>query len=432
VSTASLVHREVEEAVLAAALLDQELATRAATELSPEDFGHPPARLIFGALGRLHRAGKPFDVRTAQAALEEAGELERAGGVGYIATIDLSLPDLSRFQHYAGILRASSLRRRLIETCGEAATAARSGQPTPELIAELADNLRSLQERGASGKAAPITSALTTVRHRLAHPAPRGMIGVPSGMPGLDQITQGWQPGQLIVLAGRPGAGKTVAATGWAMHSAKSGGPVLFMSLEMGADELAARVASASSSVPLWQIRSGYLADAQKKAVERSIAELEKVPLYIDDSPILTPARLSATIRRAQREHDVQMVVVDYLGLMQPDAEAENQNLRLAAMTRSLKLLAKELELPIVTVHQLNRAPEKRPDQRPILSDLRDSGAIEQDADIVVFVYRDMKPNAAPSPGEALEAELIVAKHRNGPTGTVHVKQRLDVVRFDP
>ncbi len=431
-STASLVHREVEEAVLAAAMLDQELATRAATELSPEDFGHPPARLLFGALGRLHRAGKPFDVRTAQAALEEAGELERAGGVGYIATIDLSLPDLSRFQHYAGILRASSLRRRLIETCGEAATAARSGQPTPELIAELADNLRSLQERGASGRAAPITTALTAVRHRLAHPAPRGMIGVPSGMPGLDQITQGWQPGQLIVLAGRPGAGKTVAATGWAMHSAKSGGPVLFMSLEMGADELAARVASASSSVPLWQIRSGYLADAQKKAVERSIAELEKVPLYIDDSPILTPARLSTTIRRAQREHDVQMVVVDYLGLMQPDAEAENQNLRLAAMTRSLKLLAKELELPIVTVHQLNRAPEKRPDQRPILSDLRDSGAIEQDADIVVFVYRDMKPNAAPSPGEALEAELIVAKHRNGPTGTVHVKQRLDVVRFDP
>jgi replicative DNA helicase len=422
-------HREIEEAVLSAAMLDQELADRAAVELSLEDFSTPPTRLLFGSLLRLHAGKQPFDVRTVQAELEATGDLERVGGVAYIATIELNLPDLSRYPHYVAILKAATLRRQFL-----AAQRARSGDAsTVEIVAELSDSLRSLQERGASAKAVPLGRAFASVHHRLANPARNGMLGVPSGFPKLDRMTQGFQPGQLVVIAGRPGMGKTVAATCFAKAAAEVGFPVLFMSLEMGTDELAARIVSSESAVPFWQIRSGYLGGNERATVERACRDLEDLPLYIDDSPGLTPAKLAATIRRAQREHDVRLVVVDYLGLMAADGDAENQNLRLAGITRSLKLYAKELEVPIIVLHQLSRAPEKRTDPRPILSDLRDSGAIEQDADSVLFIWREQpKPGEPSGPGDLKDAEFIVAKHRNGPTGTVYVKQRLDVFRFDP
>lgn len=423
-------HPETERALLAAAFLAPAIAEQYARELRADDFTDPRHKLIFEALRRVLAAEMSVDLRTMQADLEARGELQRAGGLAFLAGLDVDLPDLDHVEDYARLVRAATVRRGVLDACKEAAKQIQGGGSTTETIGELSTVLRELEESTASPALVTLGGSLDPVFERIRNPRHSSLVGITSGYSDLDRLTLGWLPGQLIVLAARPGIGKTALASSWALAAIRSGVPTAFVSLEMGREELAARMLSSETGIEHWRLKTGHMSTIDIANVRKTWLELDQLPLWLDDSPYLSPSKLAATLRRAKREKGVRMAVVDYLGLMRvdEDSRAENQNLRIAEITRSLKVMAKELEMPIVALHQLSRAPEKRPDARPVLSDLRDSGAVEQDADLVLFIYREVpKPN-----DPATEAEIIIGKHRNGPTGTVRVHQRLEVFRFDP
>lgn len=420
----NLAHVEVEQAVLAAALLDESLADRVASELDAEDFSNLSTRLTWGAVSRLRANKTALDVRTIQADLEQRGEFDRVGGVSYLSDLDTNLPDLSGFDSYLSILRHATARREFVRVAEAAVRKARKGEEeTFSIVSELSSSLRGLETRSnGAGHLRPAHFGFGMVRERVDNPAPNGLVGLPSGFPALDKVTLGWQPG-LIVLAGRPGAGKTAAAMGFAKAAAEFSIPVSFYSLEMGADELGVRLVSSDTGVEFWRVRSGYLTQGERTNVVRSMEDMKSLPLLIDDTAGMTVEKIAASARKSVRDNGCKLVVVDYLGLISasPGQKAERRDLEIGSYTRQLKILSKELRIPILLLHQLSRRNEQRTDQTPILSDLRDSGNIEQDADIVIFIHK--RPEGT---------RFIVAKHRNGPTATVQVKDNLQFCRFDP
>lgn len=422
---AALAHREVEAAVLAGCLIDPGLGSKVSGELSEEDFSFPQHRAIYRSVVRLCAAKAAIDLLSVRADLEVRGELGTAGGVGYLAELEVNLPDLSGFDRYLTLLQEATARRNLVLACQE--TAGRAGKGEGEsvyLISSLSARLREIEGRGnGQNTIAPACKGFSAVRERLKNPAPRGVVGVPSGFPLLDKLTLGWCPG-LIILAGRPGMGKTAFALGTAQHAGEFGSPTLFFSLEMGRDELGVRLVASATGIEFWRVRSGYLTTEERKQVERAMEDMASLPLLIDDSSIMTVERIAATARRVHAEHGIKMLLVDYLQLMTsgPGRRYENRNLEIGVYTRTLKLLSKELRIPVVLLAQLSRESERRSDRTPMLADLRDSGNIEQDADLVVFIHKD---NDGAS-------QLIIAKHRNGALGRVPVKDRLEFCRFDP
>lgn len=424
--------RECERAVLAGVLMDPAAWTVAAGRLGPEDFGVERHRVIWEAFREVADDGSEPDLRTLQALLERRGQLEKVGGLGYLAELDLDLPDLSRLEHYVEVVKDRSIQRQLLLGIRDLEKDLRSGMvPSSDLLARamsLSSALGQVSDRsGLERLGGAIERTLGSLEDSL-DAAPR----ISTGFSYLDSITHGMSPGALWILAARPGMGKTTLALDIARHVAgKVRRPVAFFSLEMSDEELVQRMLSASSGVPFESVRAGRMSERQWAELYESARQLMGAELWIDDSANLNLLEISAKARRMRAEHGLALVVVDYLQLMEAGGRRhESRQLEISAISRGLKQLAKELEVPVLALSQLSREPERRQgNHRPRLSDLRESGSIEQDADLVAFVYRDELYHPDNPDNRGL-AELLIAKHRNGRTGTVELAFLGEITTF--
>ncbi len=428
----SLPHsEESERAVLAGALLDPALLPSVSGRLTPEDFYSDRHRTVYRSMLDLQAAGTQIDMRTLQASLEQKDKLEAVGGVAYLASLDLDLPDLNRLDTYVEIVKERSVRRRLIEACGEITrTCLDGGLEAQEALGRAEQTILGLGEEAIQRGFVPIGRVFQETLADIEERPGKGLLGVPTGYVDLDEMTRGLNTGNLIVIAGRPGMGKTSLALNIAQHVAiHEGRPVGIFSLEMSQQELALRILSAEVDVPFGPLRSGHLTQKQWRRVIDTVRKVSAAPLHVDDSANPSLLEIASKARRLRAEAGLDLLILDYLQLMQSGGRYENRNLEIAAITRGLKQLAKELGLPVIALSQLSRMPERRSgDHRPQLADLRESGSIEQDADLVIFIYRDeMYDRESPDKGVA---ELILAKHRNGATGTVKLVFLGDTTKF--
>ncbi|MEM6796983.1 MAG: replicative DNA helicase [Acidobacteriota bacterium] len=417
----SLPHsEESERAVLGAILLAPHVLAVVTGRLVVEDFYLDSHQLIFQAMLDIQEAGDDIDLRTLQAQLELKNAFEASGGMAYLSGLDLDLPDLGRVETYVEVVKERSIRRQLITSSQQIIfDSFEAGMAASEVLAEAERSVLGLGQqamrRGFSVIGDVFDSTIASLEERS-----EGMIGLPTGFYDWDRITQGLVPGNLIIIAGRPGMGKTSFAINVAQHvSMRAHRTVGVFSLEMGDQELAQRVMSSEANLPFGLLRSGQLSQSQWSSLYESVRTMKNAPLYIDDSPNPTFAEIASKSRRLKVEHDLSLLIVDYLQLMQAGGRFESRQLEIAYISRGLKQLAKELEIPVIALSQLSRQTERRAgDHRPQLADLRESGSIEQDADMVCFVYRDELYNKDDPEVKGL-AELIVSKHRNGQTGTV-------------
>jgi replicative DNA helicase len=418
----SLPHsEESERAVLAAILLDPRVLPTVSGRLRPDDCYLERHRILYESMLELQEANTHVDMRTLQAKLEHKGALEKVGGVAYLASLDLDLPDLGRVETYVEIVKERSVRRRLIEASGEIIRDCLDGGVDADVaLARAEQSVFALGEEAVKRGFVSIGEVIHETLEDLEERPGSTLIGVPTGFIELDRMTHGLNRGNLIIIAGRPGMGKTSLALNIAQHVAlrEKRGAAIY-SLEMSQQELALRILCSESNVPFSSLRRGHLSQAQWGRIIQTAKAAADAPLYIDDSPNPTLLEVASKARRLKAEKGIELVILDYLQLMQAGGRYENRNLEIAAISRGMKQLAKELDLPVIALSQLSRAPERRgSDHRPQLADLRESGSIEQDADLVAFVYRDEIYNPDDEEVKNL-AELIIAKHRNGVTGTV-------------
>jgi len=412
---------ESERAVLAAVLLDPRLLPTVSGRLRPEDCYLEKHQLLYSTMLELQEDHTEIDLRTLQAKLQQKGHLERIGGVAYLASLDLDLPDLGRVETYVEIVKERSVRRRLIETSSSIIRDCLDGGVEAGLALGRAEQaIFSLGEEAIQRGFVQLGEILGPTLEDLEERPGSMLIGVPTGFTDFDRMTHGLNRGNLIIIAGRPGMGKTSLALNIAQHVAirENRGAAIF-SLEMSQQELALRILCSEATVPFSSLRRGHLSQAHWKRIIQTARGCSNAPLYIDDSPNPTLLEVASKARRLKAEKGIELLILDYLQLMQAGGRYENRNLEIAAISRGMKQLAKELEIPVIALSQLSRQPERRgSDHRPQLADLRESGSIEQDADLVAFVYRDEMYNPDDDEVKNL-AELIVAKHRNGETGTV-------------
>ena len=419
----SLPHsEESERAVLAGVLLDPSRFPTLSARLAAEDFHSERNRTVYSAMLEVQEANAEIDLRTLQAALEQQNKLDAVGGVAYLASLDLALPDLGRLENYVEIVKERSVRRRLIGACGEITRdCLDGGLIAQETLGRAEQAILGLGEESIQRGFVQLGEIFPETLADLEERPASGLIGLPTGFSDFDEMSRGLNPANLIVIAGRPGMGKTSLAVNMAQHVAiRENKTVGLFSLEMSQQELALRILSAEADVPFGPLRSGHLSQRQWNRVVKKVRAISAAPLYIDDSANPNLLEVASKARRLRAEHRLELVIVDYLQLMQAGGRYENRNLELAAITRGLKQLSKELNIPVIALSQLSRMPERRgSDRRPQLADLRESGAIEQDADLVAFIYRDEVYN--PETEEPGVAELIIAKHRNGETGTIRL-----------
>ena len=421
--THSLPHsEESERAVLAAILLDADrhLASTA-TRLKPDDYYFERHRLLYEAMLALQESDSPIDLRTVQARLEQRDQFEAAGGVAYLATLEVDLPDLGRVDSYVEIIKERALRRRLIDACTTIyRTALDGGLEARDALGRAEQAVMELSEEAVSRTFVPLDQVVRETMDRLERRSSNDFPGLRTGFVDFDRMTHGLQPGNLIIIAGRPGMGKTSLALNIATHVAhqekKAAG---FFSLEMSEQEIAMRVLCSTTDIPFHRLRGGRLGTRDWSRLHEAVETGRDSGLFIDDSANPSLLEVASKARRLKAQRGLALVVVDYLQLMNAGGRYENRNLEIGAITRGLKQLAKELDVPVVALSQLSRLPERRgKDHRPQLADLRESGNIEQDADIVVFVYRE-EMYQRDDPDVQGMAQLIVAKHRNGETGSV-------------
>lgn len=414
---------ESERAVLAACMLDPRLLPVVSGRLTDEDFYDPRHQVLYRAMLELQAGTTPIDLRTLQAKLEQKDELDGVGGIAYLASLDLDLPDLGRVDTYVEIVKERSVRRRLIEASGIIVRdCLDGGLEAAEALGRAEQAILGLGEEAIRRGFTSLTEIFHETLEDLEERPGSTLIGLPTGFIDLDRMSHGFHPGNLIIVAGRPGMGKTSLAVNIAQYVAiKERQPVGIFSLEMSEQELALRVLCSEAAVPFGRLRSGHLSTEEWRRIHDVARRTDQAPLYIDDSPNPTLLEVASKARRLKAEKGLELVILDYLQLMQAGGKYENRNLEIAAISRGLKQLAKELGIPVMALSQLSRQPERRgSDHRPQLADLRESGAIEQDADMVAFVYRDEVYHQEDPDNHGL-AELIVAKHRNGETGTVHL-----------
>lgn len=423
---------ESERAVLAAVLLDQRLLPLVSARLVAEDFYAERHRTIFDAMLELQDEQVPIDLRTLQAKLEQRARLEGAGGISYLATLDLDLPDLGRAEQYVDIVKERSVRRQLIEVCREVTRdCLDGGLSAQEALDRAEQSVLALGEQALKRGFVPFARIVEETLEVLEERPGTALVGLATGFIDFDRMSHGLNRGNLVIVAGRPGMGKTSLALNIAQHVAiRLGKPVGIFSLEMSQQELALRILCAEADVQFSRLRASHLSQQQWTKVIQTLRAIQRAPLFIDDTASPTLLEVASKARRLKAEKGLELLILDYLQLMQAGGRYENRNLEIAAITRSLKQLAKELEIPVIALSQLSRQPERRGnDHRPQLSDLRESGAIEQDADLVAFVYR---PEMYDREDDSLKgmAELIVAKHRNGETGTVQLVFLGETTRF--
>jgi replicative DNA helicase len=388
---------------------------------------------------RLIELGKPADVVTVYEALEKNGEAEHVGGLAYLGEIANSTPSAANVRRYGEIIRERAILRKLVSVGDQIAASALtpSGKDAKTLLDEAEAKVFEIAEAGARTVSGfvPIQPILGQVVDRIQElydrDSPAGITGVPTGLTDLDEKTSGLQPSDMIVLAARPGMGKTSLALNIAENVAVEAGlPVAVFSMEMPGTQLATRFLSSVGRIDQHKIRTGKLTDEEWQRLTYALGKLHEAPIFIDETPGLNPTDLRARCRRLHRQCGrLGLIVIDYLQLMTSLKESDNRSAELSEISRSVKSLAKELHVPIIALSQLNRSLEQRPNKRPVASDLRESGAIEQDADIIMFIYRDEIYNPD-SPDKGM-AELIISKHRNGSTGTVRMTFLGEFTRFE-
>ena len=411
---------EAEQAVLGGLMLDNHAWDQVADQINEDDFYIYDHRVIFRAISGLAESNKPFDVITLSDWLEHRKELSEPSALAYLSTIAKDTPSAANIRAYAAIVRERSILRHLISVGTEIAESGYNaqGQDTKALLDKAEQKVFQIAEHGARSRGTfkAFKSLLkTTVEHiEILFEKDDPITGVPTGFTEFDEQTAGLQAGDLIIVAGRPSMGKTSFALNLAEYAIlKQSAAVAVFSMEMPGEQLAMRVLSSIGRIDQQRLRTGKLQDEDWPRFTSAVSMLSEVPLYIDDSAALTPTELRARARRLKREHDLRLIVVDYLQLMQVAGTSENRATEISEISRSLKALAKELHVPVVALSQLNRSLEQRTDKRPVMSDLRESGAIEQDADVIVFIYRDEVYNEDST--DKGTAEIIVAKQRNGP-----------------
>jgi replicative DNA helicase len=430
---------EAESSVLGGLLLDNGAWDRVGDLLVDNDFYRHEHKLIYAAIGALINASKPADVITVNEQLQNQGKAEEMGGLGYLNSLAQYVPSASNIRRYAEIVRERSILRKLVSASDEIATNAFNpqGKAIDRILDEAEQKIFNIGEEGSRMKQGfqSMDTLLVELLDRVQEMAdnPNDITGVPTGFYDLDRMTSGLQPGDMVVLAARPSMGKTAFAINIAEHVALNEGlPVAVFSMEMGASQLAVRVVGSIGRIDQGHLRTGKLSDDEWPRLTEAIEKLRTVSLHIDETPGLTPSELRANARRLARQcGKLGLIVVDYLQLMSGSGGSggDNRATELGEISRGLKMLAKELQCPVIALSQLNRSVEQRTDKRPMMSDLRESGAIEQDADIIMFIYRDDYYNKdSKDPGVA---EIIIGKQRNGPTGTVRLTFLKNLTRFE-
>ena len=429
---------EAESSVLGGLLLDNGAWDRVGDVLIDTDFYRYEHRLVYAAVGKLVNESKPADVITVHEELQRQGKGEEIGGLAYLNALAQYVPSASNIRRYAEIVRERSILRQLVSASDEIATNAFN--PKGRAVATILDEAEgkifkigeqsSRMKQGFQGMDSLVVQLLDRVQEMADNP--NDVTGVPTGFYDLDRMTAGLQGGDLVVLAARPSMGKTAFAINIAEHVALNEGlPVAVFSMEMGASQLAVRIVGSIGRIDQSHLRTGRLTDEEWPRLTEAIERLRNVSLHIDETPGLTPAELRANARRLARQcGKLGLIVVDYLQLMTGSSSGEeNRATELGEISRGLKALAKELQCPVIALSQLNRSVEQRTDKRPMMSDLRESGAIEQDADIITFIYRDDYYNKdSREPGVA---EIIIGKQRNGPIGTVRLTFLGEYTRFE-
>jgi len=413
---------EAEESVLGAVLISGEAANVALERLHPEDFYQPAHQQIFEAVRGLFDTNQPIDAITVSEVLRRDGTLERIGGVGFLTRLLDVVPAASNVEYYAGIVEEHALRRRLMRVGGEiGALATEMTAPIEEVVDQAEQAVFAVAERRVGDGLQPIDEMLAPAIEKAEELQRSGsdVTGIPTGYRDLDRKLAGLHPTNLVVIAARPGMGKTALALNVAQNVALQGHTVAIFSLEMSREEVVSRMLCAQGRIDSQRLRTGRLSEADFTKLSNAASALYKKPIYVDDSPGLTVTEIRAKARRLRRRPGLDLVVVDYLQLMHGSG-GENRQQEIALISRSLKNLARELDVPIIALSQLNRAVEAREDKRPRLGDLRESGAVEQDADVVMFIYRDeyYHPDRVEVKGVA---EVVIAKHRQGAVGKVEM-----------
>jgi replicative DNA helicase len=419
-----------EQSVLGGMLLSKDAISDVVEILRERDFYRPAHELIYDAIVDLYGRGEPADPVTVSAELTKRGDLVRAGGAPYLHTLISSVPTAANAGYYAKIIRERAIMRRLVEAGTKIVQLGYTDEgEVDDAVDQAQAEVYAVTERRESEDYVQLSELLPAAYDEIEKIS-SGVAGegVKTGFKDLDALTNGFHPGNMIVLAARPAVGKSTLGLDIARYASihKRETSVIF-SLEMSRSEITMRMLSAEARVPLNNIRSGQLGEEEWAKMARRMGEISDAPLFIDDSPNLSLMEIRAKSRRLKQRHDLKLIVIDYLQLMTSGKRVENRQQEVSEFSRQLKLLAKELNVPVVAISQLNRSPEQRSDMKPMLSDLRESGSIEQDADVVILLHRE---DLYDSQNRSGEADLIVAKHRNGPTRTITVSAQLHLARF--
>jgi replicative DNA helicase len=419
-----------EQSVLGGMLLSKDAISEVVEILRERDFYRPAHELIYDAILDLYSRGEPADPVTVSAELTKRGDLTRAGGAPYLHTLISSVPTAANASYYAKIIRERAIMRRLVEAGTKIVQLGYTIEgEVDDAVNQAQAEVHAVTERRAAEDYIQLSELLPAAFDEIEKIS-SGVVGegVKTGFKDLDALTHGFHPGNMIVLAARPAVGKSTLGLDIARYaSIHKGDTSVIFSLEMSRSEITMRMLSAEARVPLNNIRSGALSDEEWARMARRMGEISEAPMFIDDSPNLSLMEIRAKARRLKQRHNLKLIVIDYLQLMTSGKRVENRQQEVSEFSRQLKLLAKELNVPVVAISQLNRSPEQRSDKKPMLSDLRESGSIEQDADVVILLHRDDLYDQQARSGEA---DLIVAKHRNGPTRTITVSAQLHFARF--
>ncbi len=426
-----------EQSVLGGLMLDNQCWDNVADKVSVEDFYRKDHRLIYETIAELAKRDEPFDVITISELLGQAGELESVGGLAYLGALAKDTPSAANIQSYAGIVRQRSVRRQLIHIGNEISDSGfdTEGRDINELLDTAESKVFKIAEQGSKGEKGfeSIKDLLGVAVDKITelHESQNSITGVSSGFVDLDAMMSGLQPADLIIVAGRPSMGKTSFAMNLVENvGIQSGMPVAVFSMEMPGDSLAMRMMSSLGRINQHNVRTGQLEEDEWPRMQSSINLLAEAKIFIDDTAALSPMEVRARSRRLMKEHgQLGLIVLDYLQLMQSPSKSESRVAEISDISRSLKALAKELNVPVIALSQLNRNLEQRPNKRPVMSDLRESGSIEQDADVIIFIYRDEVYNEdSESKGVA---EIIIGKQRNGPIGTCRLSFLGQYTRFE-
>lgn len=422
---------EAEKALLGAVLLDNDELSDAIEKVGADDFYDKKHIIIFKAILELNDEHRAVDVITLSDRLRNMGKLDVVGGSGYLNLLSDSVPISINCGEYADIIAEKSLLRKLIKASTDIIEESYSGENSQEVLEMAEKAIFNIAQKRTGEGFSSIDEVMQETFKQIKENSRKkgGMTGVDTGIPGLNNRTFGFQKSDLILLAARPSMGKTALSLNFCVNAAKKGAKVAIISLEMSKFQLAQRVIASECAIDLNSVKSGDLSEKEWPKLFEGIKNIRKLPIYINDKSEVTIPQLKAQLRKLKLDAGLDMIMIDYLQLIEGSGGGENRQNEISKISRSLKGLAREMECPVLALSQLSRGPESRQDKRPMLSDLRDSGAIEQDADLVMFLYRDFYYNE--KPGTENVAELIIAKHRNGETGHMKLFWRGNIQKFD-